>query len=102
MSNAAASPEPGSFPERRCRSQARNNAEGTVGDGLALSLPFPTQKSFVEGGEMKTPILILSALEAECVEEENLYGAGVLASALHYLITGRTFSALALGKEVER
>jgi hypothetical protein len=39
------------------------------------------------------PILKLSELEAECLLEDNFYGASVLASVLHFLITGKSFGS---------
>jgi hypothetical protein len=44
------------------------------------------------------PILELSALEVECLTEDNFYGAALLASILHYLITGKSFGYDAMGK----
>ena len=40
---------------------------------------------------MFNPILRLSELEVECIDEDNPYGASVVASVLHFLITGRSF-----------
>lgn len=40
---------------------------------------------------MFNPVLKLSELEVECLDEDNFYGASVLASVLHFIVTGRSF-----------
>ena len=51
--------------------------------------------------QRKNAILILSEAEAECLLCSECYGASVLASAIHYLLTGRSFSVDAVGKPRE-